>query len=518
MQQQGQLLDADDLFSDLIGSSVLPKSSAKPAAQQLQPGSSGPPSNTQPARISSSGHAGPKEPVLPEPDLLDSALAKPSSNGAGQQQGAGVNREELKEVVSEVVQDVVDASLSKFVRSLRTVLEDMGRRIDATGHAANSLKESVEQLREDYESQAGNMHARFTAVDLAVKEVERGVQSLRDKQELMEAQAMLAKLSTPTEQPHSSRGGGPSSTDPGRAEAATTPTAVAAAAAAAAAAPAPAASAPPAAAAPAAPPAAAVMAPPSLPQQIAPAVAAPVAPPPGTTYAPQAPPAAAGVPCAPPMAPAPPPPQQPQQQQPQYGPPPPAPYGAPPPGPPPPAPPAFQQPPPQMQAQQPPSSSYMQMPPGPPPPQMQQQQQPMAPPPGAGPPPPPGYGPGPVPHHMGPPPPGAGPPGPNIYGPPPGHMQGPAGPQYPSAPTGAYPPPFRTGSGPAPHPGPGRSGGGGGPGPMPPGPPTLDRIVNDIVAMGFSHGQVMGVVRQLQSSGQGLEMNVIIDKLMAQSR
>jgi hypothetical protein len=30
--------------------------------------------------------------------------------------------------------------------------------------------------------------------------------------------------------------------------------------------------------------------------------------------------------------------------------------------------------------------------------------------------------------------------------------------------------------------------------------------------------QVMGVVRQLQSGGQALEMNVIIDKLMAQSR
>lgn len=30
--------------------------------------------------------------------------------------------------------------------------------------------------------------------------------------------------------------------------------------------------------------------------------------------------------------------------------------------------------------------------------------------------------------------------------------------------------------------------------------------------------QVMGVVRQLQSSGQPLEMNVIIDRLMAQSR
>jgi hypothetical protein len=47
---------------------------------------------------------------------------------------------------------------------------------------------------------------------------------------------------------------------------------------------------------------------------------------------------------------------------------------------------------------------------------------------------------------------------------------------------------------------------------------SLDKVVNDIVAMGFSHGQVMGVVRQLQSNGQALEMNVIIDRLMAGGR
>lgn len=293
---------------------------------------------------------------MPEPDLLDAALAKPNSNGAGEQQGTGVSKDELKEVVTEVVQGVVDASLSKFVRSLRTVLEDMGRRIDATGNAANGLKETVEQLREDYDSQAGNMHARFTSLDIAVKEVERGVQSLRDKQELLEAQAMLAKLSTPKDSSEQQQIKGPSSTEPAKQEPAAAPTAVSAAALA------PAASAPPAAAAPAAPPAAAVMAPPSLPQSAPPAPAAvPVAPPPGTGYAPaapapQAPPAAAGVPCAPPMGPGPPPPQQPQ-----YGPPPPAPYAAPP-GPPPPAPPAFQQPPPmQQQQQQPASSSYMQV-------------------------------------------------------------------------------------------------------------------------------------------------------------
>ena len=91
--QQAQLLDADDLFSDLIGSSVLKSSTKQAPQQQQQHGSSGPNSGTQPARISSSGHAGAKEPVLPEPDLLDAALNKPDSNGANagsahqQQQG-----------------------------------------------------------------------------------------------------------------------------------------------------------------------------------------------------------------------------------------------------------------------------------------------------------------------------------------------------------------------------------------------------------------------------------------------
>ena len=362
MQQPGQLLDADDLFSDLIGSSVLKSSSSKAAAPQpMQHGSSGPSSNTQPVRISSSGHAGPREPLLPEPDLLDTALAKPNSNGPGsaeQHQGSGISKEELKDAVTEVVQGVVDASLSKFVRSLRTVLEDMGRRIDATGHAANTLKESIDQLREDYESQAGNMHARFTAVDLAVKEVERGVQSLRDKQELVEAQAMLAKLSTPKESPEQQQQSKAlASTDAAKAEPAVTPTAASAPAALA-----PAASAPPAAAVAAPPAAAPVLAPPSLPQS-APPAAAVAAPPPGAYAPPAAPPppappaAAAGVPCAPPMAHGPPPPPQPQQGQ--YGPPPPAPYAGAPPGPPPPGPPAYQPPP--MPVQQPVSSSYMQV-------------------------------------------------------------------------------------------------------------------------------------------------------------
>jgi hypothetical protein len=169
----------------------------------------------------------------------------------------------------------------------------------------------------------------------------------------VEAQAMLAKLSTSkdAEQQHSK---GPSSADAGKQQepATATPTAAPAPAALP-----PAASAPPAAAAP---PAAPVVAPQPLPQSAPPAppAVAPVPAAPVAAYAPAAPvpqqqQPAAGVPCAPPMAP-------PPQQQPQYGPPPPAPYGLPP-GPPAPAPQAYQQPPPLPQQQQPASSSYMQV-------------------------------------------------------------------------------------------------------------------------------------------------------------
>jgi hypothetical protein len=333
-------MDEDSIFADLLGSSGL-KPQPQPQPVVAKPRASGSSGGSMSARSSMTGHAGRKEPLLPEPELLDAALRgpPPSSAAAASNGGAGGaepgsappagSRKELEDSLRAVVEGVVDASLSKFVRSLRTVLEDMGRRIEGTGQAAAALKESVDALREEFESHAGNSHARFTAIDLAVKEVERGVQSLRDKQELVEAQAMLARLSTskPAEQaqaPASVDGktAAAVATPPSSASAATTAAAVEAALAA------PPASAPPSAASVvAAPPVAAAPPPPPQPQQPAAAAAPPPPPPP-----PCAPPmAGAPVPPGPPM----PPPQ--QQQQPQYGPPPAAPYAsqamsAPPPG------------------------------------------------------------------------------------------------------------------------------------------------------------------------------------------
>lgn len=104
-------------------------------------------------------------------------------------------RDELQELVQHSVQEALDATFGKFVKSLRTVLEDLSRRVDASGDSYASLKDSLAEVSEQMAQHTSNSHARFTSLDLAVKEVERGVQALRDKQELHEAQALLAKLS-----------------------------------------------------------------------------------------------------------------------------------------------------------------------------------------------------------------------------------------------------------------------------------------------------------------------------------
>lgn len=59
------------------------------------------------------------------------------------------------------------------------------------------------------------------------------------------------------------------------------------------------------------------------------------------------------------------------------------------------------------------------------------------------------------------------------------------------------------------------------PGPPPGAPPTLsssrvpvDKVVEDVAAMGFSRGDVRGVVKDLLDEGRQVDLNVVLDKLM----
>lgn len=97
------------------------------------------------------------------------------------------------------------------------------------------------------------------------------------------------------------------------------------------------------------------------------------------------------------------------------------------------------------------------------------------------------------PHHGGGPPPHHGPPGvpfhPPHGGPPPG---APYGPPFPGAGPRAGPASIETRNVKV----------------------SMDKIVEDFANMGFTRDQIVGVIRELQDSGQGVDLNVVLDRLM----
>lgn len=42
----------------------------------------------------------------------------------------------------------------------------------------------------------------------------------------------------------------------------------------------------------------------------------------------------------------------------------------------------------------------------------------------------------------------------------------------------------------------------------------LEKVIDDIVNMGFSRHEVRGVVTKLMDSGQSIDLNIVLDRLM----
>ncbi len=56
-------------------------------------------------------------------------------------------------MVSGAVQAALDATFGKFVKSLRTVLEDLGKRVDAQGQSVTELQGALDGITQQLESQ-----------------------------------------------------------------------------------------------------------------------------------------------------------------------------------------------------------------------------------------------------------------------------------------------------------------------------------------------------------------------------
>lgn len=60
----------------------------------------------------------------------------------------------------------------------------------------DELVDSVDELRRDVGSQHNSAGARWVSLEAAVRELSRGVQMVRDKQELQDTQTELSRFST----------------------------------------------------------------------------------------------------------------------------------------------------------------------------------------------------------------------------------------------------------------------------------------------------------------------------------
>lgn len=74
-----------------------------------------------------------------------------------------------KDELSLLISQAIEASMSKFVKSLRTVLEDMGRRIESTTKGGQEVKIRLDSLEEVMNGHAQQSNSRFTSLDLAMK-------------------------------------------------------------------------------------------------------------------------------------------------------------------------------------------------------------------------------------------------------------------------------------------------------------------------------------------------------------
>ncbi len=63
------------------------------------------------------------------------------------------SQEELQALVSGAVQAALDVTFGKFVKSLRTVLEDLGKRVDAQGHSVTELQGGLDKITQQLDSQ-----------------------------------------------------------------------------------------------------------------------------------------------------------------------------------------------------------------------------------------------------------------------------------------------------------------------------------------------------------------------------
>jgi len=86
--------------------------------------------------------------------------------------------------------------LKGFADGLKEVLESMNKRLSSLEESCANIADTLAELQDNEVERDVAVKNRLGELERSTREVQRGVQLLRDKQELADAQAELMKLST----------------------------------------------------------------------------------------------------------------------------------------------------------------------------------------------------------------------------------------------------------------------------------------------------------------------------------
>lgn len=95
----------------------------------------------------------------------------------------------------------VERTMKKYADNLLRVLEDMSGRLQHLEVATARLETKVAEIQQAAGDNSGRLDGRIRSLENTLREVQRGVQVIRDKQEIAEAQAELAKMAATSAPP-----------------------------------------------------------------------------------------------------------------------------------------------------------------------------------------------------------------------------------------------------------------------------------------------------------------------------
>ncbi|BBN11542.1 protein MpFLOE [Marchantia polymorpha subsp. ruderalis] len=117
------------------------------------------------------------------------------------------SQEHEKESFETATVAAVERTMKKYADNLLRVLEGMSGRLSQLESSTQRLEELYGEIRNDVVNNHGEVDGKLRSLENHILEVQRGVQLLRDRQELAEAQSQLAKLQAVTKSdvaPHNS--------------------------------------------------------------------------------------------------------------------------------------------------------------------------------------------------------------------------------------------------------------------------------------------------------------------------